>query len=66
MDQPMIPTDKFGLKKIPASWDTDGFTILLNGRHAHYVREMSKLIGTQDQTLLHFLIEREAKKFGLF
>lgn len=60
------PTDKFGLRKLSATWENDDFTILLTGRHAHYIREMSNLVGTQDQTLLHFLIEREAKKFGLF
>ena len=60
------PTDKFGLRKLSATWENDDFAILLTGKHAHYVREMSNLVGTQDQTLLHFLIEREAKKFGLF
>ena len=47
------PTDKFGLRKLSATWENDDFTILLTGRHAHYVREMSNLVGTQDQTLLH-------------
>lgn len=63
--QPMESADKFGLRKLSAAWDNDDFTILLTGKHAHYIREMSKLVGTQDQTLINFLIEREAKKFGI-
>lgn len=60
------PTDKFGLRKLSETWENDDFAILLTGKHARYVKEMSNLVGTRDQTLLHFLIEREAKKFGLF